>query len=176
FALSTSLLWGRFSRPTAKVEYSSNALIAPYRGVTGLMFRLINAGRSRLIELEADVTMARTESIDGKDQRRFYRLKLEISNISVLPTSWTVVHPIDEESPLYRRTQDDITREETEILVRLKAFDETYSQTVYSRTSYKFHQIVCNAKFRPMVEDDTDGRIILDMDKLSEYELADLQK
>jgi inward rectifier potassium channel len=170
FALSTSLLWGRFSRPTAKVEYSLNALIAPYRGINGLMFRLINAGRSRLIELEVDVTMARTETVEGLDQRRFYRLKLELSKVSVLPTSWTVVHPINEESPLFERGQEEINHEETEILVMVKAFDETYSQNVYSRTSYKFHQIVCNAKFQPMVEDDADGVTVLDMDRLNAFE------
>jgi inward rectifier potassium channel len=175
FALSTSLLWGRFSRPTAKVVYSQNALISPYRRGGGLMFRAINGGRSRLIEIEADVTMARTEMLEGNSQRRFYRLNLEISRISVLPTSWTIVHPIIDDSPLFNRSQDDINHEETEILVMLKAFDETYSQTVYSRTSYKFHQIVCGAKFLPMVEDDTDGTIILDMDKLNAYETAEVR-
>ena len=104
FALSTSLLWGRFSRPTARVFYSYNSLIAPYFGGRGFMFRAINGGRSRLIEIEADVTMARTETIEEKPLRRFYKLKLELSRISVLPTSWTIVHPINEESPLFGRS------------------------------------------------------------------------
>ena len=174
FALSTSLLWGRFSRPTAKVLYSGNILVSPYRGGKGVMFRTINGGRSRLIEIEADVTMARTEMIDGKEQRRFYRLKLELNRVSVLPTSWTLVHPITDESPFYGRSKDDVAQEETEVLVMLKAFDETYSQTVYSRTSYKSHQIVTGAKFIPMIEDGDDGSIILDMDRLNAYETVDL--
>jgi inward rectifier potassium channel len=174
FALSTSLLWGRFSRPTAKVVYSENILVAPYRGGKGVMFRAINGGRSRLIEIEADVTMARTETINGGEQRRFYRLKLELAKISVMPTSWTLVHPINDESPFYERSSDDVEREETEVLVMLKAFDETYSQTVYSRTSYKSHQIVTGAKFIPMIEDAPDGVIILDMDKLNAYEMVQL--
>jgi len=174
FALSTSLLWGRFSRPTAKVMYSHNVLVSPYRGGKGVMFRAINGGRSRLIEIEADVTMARTEMIEGKEQRRFYKLKLELSRVSVLPTSWTLVHPITEESPFFGRSGDDVEREETEVLIMLKAFDETYSQTVYSRTSYKSHQIVTGAKFIPMMEDGDDGSIILDMDKLNAFETAEL--
>ncbi|MDP4236892.1 MAG: K+ channel, inward rectifier, partial [Bacteroidota bacterium] len=157
-------------RPTAKVIYSQNALIAPYRGFSALMFRAVNGGRSRLIEIQADVTMARTEKIENLQQRRFYRLKLEISSISVLPTSWTIVHPIDEESPMAGRLQQEINDEDTEVLVMLKAFDETYSQTVYSRTSYKYHQIVHGGKFLPMVEDDPDGVIVLDMDKLDSYQ------
>jgi inward rectifier potassium channel len=174
FALSTSLLWGRFSRPTAKIKYSENILVAPYRDFKGVMFRAINGGRSSLIEIEADITMARTETIDGKEQRRFYKLNLELSKITVLPTSWTLVHPVGEDSPFYGRSKDDVEREETEVLVTLKAFDETYSQTVYSRTSYKSHQIVTGAKFIPMIEDADDGTIILDMDKLNSYEKAEL--
>jgi len=176
FALSTSLLWGRFSRPTAKIMYSQSVLVSPYRGGKGVMFRAINGGRSRLIEIEADVTMARTEMIDGVPKRRFYRLMLELNRISVLPTSWTLVHPVNEESPFYGRSTDDVEREETEVLVMLKAFDETYSQTVYSRTSYKSHQIVTGAKFIPMMEDGEDGVIILDMDKLNAYEKVELPK
>ncbi len=174
FALSTSLLWGRFSRPTAKIVYSQSVLVAPYRGYKGVMFRAMNGSRSRLVELEAQVTMARTEMIDGKQQRRFYILTLELAKISVLPTSWTLVHPITEDSPFFGRNKDDVEREETEVLVTLKAFDETYSQTVYSRTSYKSHQIVTGAKFIPMIEDGPDGSIILDMDKLNAYENAPL--
>ncbi|MEP7235265.1 MAG: ion channel [Ignavibacteriota bacterium] len=170
FALSTSLLWGRFSRPTAKLVYSDHVLVSPYRGGKGVMFRTTNGGRSRLIEIEADVTMARTEMIEGKDQRRFYRLKLELPRISVLPTSWTLVHPINEESPFFGRSVEDVEREQTEVLVMLKAFDETYSQTVYSRTSYKSHQIITGAKFIPMIEDGEDGVIVLDIDKLNAYE------
>ncbi|MFI5263181.1 MAG: ion channel [Candidatus Kapaibacterium sp.] len=176
FALSTSLLWGRFSRPTAKIMYSESVLVAPYRGGKGVMFRAINGGRSRLVEIEAEVTMARTEMIDGKEQRRFYRLQLELNRISVLPTSWTLVHPVSEESPFFGRTKDDVEREETEVLIMLKAFDETYSQTVYSRTSYKSHQIVTGAKFIPMIEDGPDGSIILDMDKLNAHETVELPK
>jgi inward rectifier potassium channel len=174
FALSTSLLWGRFSRPTSKILFSGNALIAPYHGGRGLMLRLINAGRSRLIETSAEVTMARTETVDGKKQRRFYILRLELTRVSVLPTSWTLVHPMDEESPLAGRSEKDLDDEDTEVLVVIKAFDETYAQTIYSRTSYKFHEIIRGAKFLQMVEDDPDGVLVLDMDKLNAYETADL--
>jgi inward rectifier potassium channel len=176
FALSTSLLWGRFSRPTAKIIYSGNILVSPYRGGKGVMFRAMNGGRSRLVEIEADITMARTETLNGIKQRRFYRLKLELSKINVLPTSWTIVHPINDESPFYERTADDVEQEETEVLVMLKAFDESYSQTVYSRTSYKSHQIVTGAKFVSMMQDAPDGTIILDMDKLNTFEMVELPK
>ena len=174
FALSTSLLWGRFSRPTAKVMYSHNALIAPYRGGRGVMFRAVNGGRSQLVEIDANITMARNELIEGKEIRKFYRLKLELDRLSYLPTSWTLVHPITEESPFYSHSQVEIDRDDTEILIMLKAFDESYSQTVFSRTSYKFHQIVCGAKFLLMTDEDADGVTILDLDRLNAYETVEL--
>jgi len=176
FALSTSLLWGRFSRPTAKVFYSNNAIVAPYRGGRGLMFRAVNGGRSQIVELEVVVTMARNELTDGKEIRKFYRLKLELEKLNFLPTSWTLVHPIDEESPFFEHTKNDLDRDDTEVLIMLKAFDESYSQTVYSRMSYKFHQVIFGAKFLPMTGEDTDGVTLLDLDKLNAYETVELPK
>jgi inward rectifier potassium channel len=81
---------------------------------------------------------------------------------------------MDEESPLAGRSEKDLDDEDTEVLVVIKAFDETYAQTIYSRTSYKFHEIIRGAKFLQMVEDDPDGVLVLDMDKLNAYETADL--
>jgi inward rectifier potassium channel len=174
FALSTSLLWGRFSRPTAKLLYTENALVAPYRGGRGLMVRLVNARSNHLIELEAQVTLARNEHIDGREQRKFYNLSLELQKVNYLALSWTLVHPIDESSPLLGLSQEEIDAANTEILVNLKAFDEMYAQTVYSRTSYKAEQIVCGAKFITMMSTAHDGVTILDIDKLNSFETAGL--
>jgi len=170
FALSTSLLWGRFSRPSAKILYSENVLVAPYRGITGLMVRLVNARKNHLIEIEAGIVISRNETHDGKVQRRFYNLPLELSKVNFLALSWTLVHPITEDSPLFDKHQEEIDAADTEILLNIKAFDETYSQTVYSRTSYKAHQIVCSAKFISMMSSDDSGETILDISKLNDFE------
>lgn len=174
FALSTSLLWGRFSRPTAKIFYSHNALVAPYRGGRGLMFRTVNGGSSQLSEIETTVTLARNETEGEKELKKFYRLKLELDRLNFMPTSWTIVHPIDESSPLFGLSQQEINDADTEILAMIKAFDESYSQIVYSRSSYKFNEIVAGAKFLTMMDEDYDGVAVVDLDKLNAYETIGL--
>jgi inward rectifier potassium channel len=169
FALSTSLLWGRFSKPSARLIYSKNALIAPYRDGKGLMVRLVNARKNHLIELEASMIIARNVERDGKMQRSFKNLPLELSKVNNLALSWTLVHAIDENSPVWGEVCDVIT-DECEILVNLKAFDESYSQTVYSRTSYKSTEVIENAKFISMMSSGDDGKTVLDISKLSDFE------
>lgn len=170
FALATGLLYGRFSHPDAKLLYTEKAIIAPYRGGIGLMFRTVNGRRTQLIEVEATVMLARNEMIDGKPLRKFYRLDLELPRINYLALSWTIVHPISESSPIFGLTLEDMKEADTELLVMLKAFDETYSQTVYSRTSYSSDQFIWGAKFVTMMSADDDGVTVLDLDKLNAYQ------
>jgi inward rectifier potassium channel len=161
FALATGLLYGRFSRPQSKLLYSNNAVVAPYRGSTGLMFRLTNMRRNQLIEAEIEVNMGYMEP--GAATRSFVQLPLERKKIALFPTSWTVVHPIDESSPLYGRSPDELQSMNLEIFVLLKAFDDTFSQTVYSRTSYRASEIVYGAKFLPMFSPGENGKTMLDL-------------
>lgn len=173
FALATGLLYGRFSRPTAKIIYSHNVLIAPYRdGGKGVMFRLCNIRKNVLIDLDVEVIFSYNEVVDGKPQRRFFPLNLERKNVSMLTLNWTVVHPLDENSPLIEMTRDELQRSEASFSVLLKAFDDTFSQTVHSRTAYQANEIVWDAKFIAMFQRDEDGRIVLDMSKINTFETA----
>ena len=172
FALATGLLYGRFSRPHAKLLYSENAVIAPYRGITGLMFRLTNMRRNQLIEVEVDVTMGFFEP--GSKVRSFLPLSLERKKINLFPTSWTVVHPIDEASPLYGKSAQDLHEMEVEMYVLLKAFDDTFSQTVYSRTSYRDSEIIYGAKFLPMFSQQENGKTLLDLRLINAMEKVEL--
>lgn len=146
-ALATGLIFARFARPTAKVLFSRRAVIGPYRDISAFMFRVTNGRRSQLIELQATVLYARFEEIDGKNLRRFYPLNLERHKVSFFPLSWTVVHPIDAESPLFGLTHEDLMRTEGEFLVLFSGIDETFSQTVYTRSSYKADEVEWNARF-----------------------------
>src|SRR5262249_9746259 len=107
-ALCTSLLFARFSRPTAKILFSRQAIIAPYQGIKAFEFRIANMRRSQIIELEAKVLFARFEDVGGRQLRRFYPMKLERERVVFFPLSWTIVHPIDEESPFYGMTDADL--------------------------------------------------------------------
>lgn len=171
FAIATGLLYGRFSRPEARLMFSENALIAPYRGGKGLMFRLANKRRNQLIEIEIDVNIGMTDPETGS--RTFVSLPLERKKINLFPSSWTVVHPIDESSPLYNKSVEDLRKANLEIYPMLKAFDETFSQTVYARTSYRAEEIIDGAKFIPMFHQDGTNTI-LDLSKLNAWEKVNL--
>lgn len=173
FALATGLLYGRFSRPNAKVIYSEKMVIAPYKEGKGLMFRLANLRNNQLIEIEVQVVLSYNELINGKVTRRFYPLELERSKIGLLTLSWTVVHPIDEHSPISQKTAQDLADAEVEILVLLKAFDDTFSQTVHTRTSYRDEDILHDAKFSNIFSKDDLGRTTIDLSRIGATEMAD---
>ncbi|EHQ24726.1 ion channel [Mucilaginibacter paludis] len=174
FALATGLLYGRFSRPSAKIAYSKHLLVAPYlENGKALMFRLANQRRSTLIDLEIEVNFSYNEEVNGKTVRKFIPLELERKRVSLLTLSWTVVHPLNDDSPLKDITSDDLIKTEANIAVLLKAFDDTFSQTVHSRTSYQYEEVVWNAKFTPMFARDNEGHMLLDLGKISDHHLLD---
>lgn len=173
FALATGLLYGRFSRPSAKIVYSYNLLVSPYKnGNRGLMFRIANLRRNVLIDLDVQVIFSYNEIVNGKPVRRFFPLELERREVSILTLNWTIVHPLDENSPLAEITPDELERGEASFSVLLKAFDDTFSQTVHSRTAYQYNELVWDMKFLPMFDRDEHGRIVLDMSKINTYEPA----
>ncbi|WP_426667781.1 ion channel [Mucilaginibacter sp. McL0603] len=174
FALATGLLYGRFSRPTAKIAYSENLLVSPYReNCRGLMFRLANLRRNTLIDLQIEIIFSYNEDVNGKKVRRFFPLELERKNVSILTLSWTVVHPLDDNSPLKDITPEDLKNNQASFAVLLKAFDDTFSQTVHSRTSYQFEHMVWDAKFKPSFDRDEDGRIVLDLSRINDYGMVE---
>ncbi|MEA2601338.1 MAG: inward rectifier potassium channel [Acidobacteriota bacterium] len=168
FALATGILFARFSQPTAKILFSRKAVIAPYRGITAFEFRIANARSNELIQVEARVMLTRLRA-DGN--RQFLPLKLERERVVFLPLSWTIVHPIDEESPLRGLTQEDLTASDAEVLVLLSGIDETFSQTVHTRSSYKADEIVCNARFSSLFNPPRpDGVLSVDISRLDQIE------
>jgi len=92
--------------------------------------------------------------------------------VSLLTLNWTIVHPLDENSPLKDMTRDDLEKSEAGFAILLRAFDDTFSQTIHSRTAYQAHEIVWDAKFKPVFDRDDDGRIVLDLRKISDHELV----
>jgi len=147
FAIVTGLLFARLSRPTARVLFSSHAVVAPYRDIKALEFRVANARSNELIEISAKVMLSRFEDVDGVRTRRYYPLVLERDRVVFLPLTWTVVHPIDEQSPLQGETPESLRRSQAEVLVLLSAFDETFSATVQTRTSYTLDEVKFGARF-----------------------------
>ena len=166
FALATGLLFGRVSRPSARIGYSDRMVIAPYLDGTSLQFRVVNKRTNTLMELEAKVMLMTVEGKPGNLKRDYRVLKLERHNVYFFPLTWTIVHPIDEHSPLYGKTADDLDRLQAEILILIKGFDDTFSQTVHSRYSYRYDEIVWGARFAPSFDVDEAGAIVLEVDQV----------
>jgi inward rectifier potassium channel len=174
FALVTGLLYGRFTRPRAYLVYSDNAIIAPFKGGRALMARIATYKNNHLTDVEAQVTIAMHVFDDeGNKTRKFYTLDLEIKKINSLALSWTLVHPIDENSPLFDMTEQDIRMADIEVLYFIKGFDDHFSNIVQQRFSYVFSELIFGAKFLPMFHrDENDTSTVLELDKINLYEPA----
>jgi inward rectifier potassium channel len=167
----TGLLYGRFSRPSARILFSNNALIAPYQDGHSLQFRITNARSNTLMNLEARVLLMTVTNDDGQHKRSFVDLELERRKVYFLPLTWTIVHPIDTTSPLSGKTADDLKSISAEILILLQAFDDSFSQVVHSIYSYRHSEILWGAKFEPAFSVDTQGDLVLDLDRVNELKM-----
>ena len=176
FALVTSLLYGRFTQPKADISFSHNALIAPYKNGLGLMFRMVPyKNNHHLTDAQVVVNIAFTVEEAGKPQFKFYQLELERSRIDAFSMNWTVVHPINERSPLLHATKEDLRHWDVELYVQVTGFSPVFSNTVLQRTSYTYQEIVWGAKFKPMYRESEDGNTtIIELHKLNDYQPVDV--
>ena len=163
-ALATGILFARFSRPMADIVFSKHAIIAPYRDMQAFEFRIANRRTNEVLELQAEVLFSRLEGPDRV--RRFHVLSLEREKVVFFPLSWTVVHPIDESSPLRGLTHQNLIDTDAEVLILLTGIDETFSQMVQARSSYKPDEIVWNAKFKDIFRRSPGGSLSVDVGKL----------
>lgn len=174
-AVVTGLLYGRFSRPKAYLRFSENALLAPFHKGMAIMLRLAPFKNTTLTDAEAKVTLGLVVEEHDKMVNKFYQLPLEYHTVNSLTLSWTIVHPITETSPFYNFTEEDFKNAKGEILVFVKAFDDMFSNTVVSRTSYTLNELIIGAKFNPMYHrSDTDNKTLLHLDKLNSFSLVNL--
>lgn len=170
FAIATGLIYGRFAKPRSYLIFSDDALISPYRGKTALMFRFVSFKENHVLtDVDIRVTLAMLVADNGKSEYKFYTLSLERSKVDSLPMNWTVVHALDEESPLFGMSQNDMKAADLEIYVNIRGFDDVYSNFVLRRTSYTYNEIKFNRKFVPMYRESSDGMTtIVELQKLNE--------
>ncbi|HEY9598624.1 MAG TPA: ion channel [Cyanophyceae cyanobacterium] len=165
-ALGTGLAFARFSRPTAKVLFSRVAVITPHNGIPTLIFRVANERRNQIIEAQLGVSLLRNEvTTEGEYMRRFYDLQLVRNQTRNFSLTWTVMHPIDEGSPLYGETPESMTESETDITVTLIGFDETVAQTIHARHYYLAEEILWNMRFADIFSTKRDGRRVIDYNR-----------
>jgi len=174
-AFATGLLYGRFAKPEAKIIYSNNALIAPFKGVNAFQFRTANRRVKReMIDVEVALILTVIENVEGNLKRQFFNLELEYGKISFFASTWTVNHIINENSPLYGLTKDDMSGMDAEFLILLKGFDTAYAQIVQSLYSYRFDDIIWGAKFKKIYDRSKSGKMRVELDKINDYETAEL--
>lgn len=166
-ALVTGLIFARFSRPKAHIQFSKNALIAPYNGGQSFQFRIVNERNNKIINLEAQVTFSWTENRSGETTRHYAPLKLERDKVTLFPLNWTLVHAIDEDSPLHNLTQERLQHMNAEFLVIIQGFDETFSQMVHTSSSYLDEEVLWHYRFDKMYYSE-DGTVRLELDKLND--------
>jgi inward rectifier potassium channel len=169
FAVATGLIYGRFSRPRAHLAFSDNAVIAPYRDKTALMFRFVcYKDQHALTDVTVQLNLAMLIQENGKANYKYYSLPLERSRVESLPMNWTVVHEINDESPLAGFTLEDMKTADVEFYVLVRGFNDVYSNTVQQRTSYTYDEIKINRKFAHMYQE-TENGTILELHKLSKF-------
>lgn len=185
FALVTGLLYGRFTRPRAYIAFSDKALFSPYQDGIGLMFRMVPYKNiHQITDARVAVSLSLLITENGKSDYQFYQLPLERSRIDTFTMNWTVVHPINEDSPLYHYTKEELANADFEMMVQVTGFDPIFSNQVLQRTSYRANELVWGAKFTLMYREDEGGNTtVVELDKLSRYDkvelpqlLADIQK
>lgn len=176
FALATGLLYGRFARPKASILWSNESIVAPYRDINGWMFRIANSKPHQLIEIEVQVVLTLIEMENGKEVRKYHALELERNKVNFFPSSWTIVHPISDNSPMFGLSKDRFLAKSPEFLIILKAFDDTFSATVYSRYSYQVDQIAWGQKFVNIHDFARTDKPVVFLNKLSEYQSANLNE
>jgi inward rectifier potassium channel len=162
-AAATGLLIGRISRPTARVLFSDRAVVTNYEGVPTLMFRAANRRRNRIVEAEVTLTLLRDgTTLEGESFRRFETLPTLRARSPVFLLTWTVMHRIDETSPLFGETTESLMARRAELVVVLKGLDETFAQTIHARASYTPDEIAWGRRLVDIFSREEDGRTVID--------------
>ena len=170
FAVAAALMFARFARPTAKILFSNQAVIGPYHGGTCFEFRIANGSPNELIEVEVRILLCMTDTEEGVRTRHFHQLQLERRQVAFFPLDWTVAHSITQDSPLYAMTPDILRRQDAEFLVLINAIDDKSSQAVHARSSYKWDEIVCGARFKNMYRRTRNGRMSIDLKRIHDIQ------
>jgi inward rectifier potassium channel len=171
FAIFTGLMYGRFSKPSSGIRFSKSILYTPYKEGYALMFRIANERDHNLTELEARILMNIIVEENDRSTRKYQILNIENSKITYFPLNWTIVHYIDETSPLYGWTEEDYMNTQMELLVMITGYNETAAQSVHAKSSYHASEITWNAKFKLPYYFRDDGVTVFELDRIDDYEL-----
>lgn len=163
FSFLTGLLYGRFSKPKASIRFSESIILRDFNLTKAIMFRLVNNRKGIMINPKVTVTLSLSEKNNkGEFANTFYSLSLERDSITYLPTTWTIVHEIDDKSPFYKFSKEDINKQTGELLVMISYYDDSFNQEVHQIHSYILKDIKTDFKFTKAYYYNEDGKMVLD--------------
>jgi inward rectifier potassium channel len=171
FAFLTGLIYGRFSKPTANIRFSKAIVLREFNHTKAIMFRVVNNRASVMIKPKVTVTLALTRLDNNQNVKRdFYNLNLERDQISYLPTTWTIVHELTNESPLSKFSSEDLKKQNGELLVLMTYYDESFNQELHQMYSYELKELLLEHKFKQAYYYNKDGQMVLDCELFDDVE------
>jgi inward rectifier potassium channel len=171
FSLATGLLYGRFSRPRSKIKFADNFVFSKYEQGHSFKFKLTNLRDVVLQDVEAKIiTMFNKENENGQLVRTYYELPITLPKIDIMALTWTLVHKIDEESPFWNKSKEEIISQHPEFLIFVNGFDEIYSERTRARKSYVVKDILWNKNFTTNFKSLENGKLLMDVRDLNNVE------
>jgi inward rectifier potassium channel len=176
-AVSTGLMFARFSRPSSRILFSKVAVVTNFNGVPTLMFRTGNERNNLILEASVRAAIVRRErTLEGQEFTRFYELKLERNNTSVFALSWTVMHQIDQDSPLYGKGPEQLKNDDAYLTVSISGTDDTLNDFVHARYNYGAEDIFYGHCFVDILSEPVDDVRIIDFGRFHDIEVSPLDK
>jgi inward rectifier potassium channel len=170
-AVMTGLIFVRFSRPTARIAFSRNVVIAPLNGRPTLMLRVGNQRQHSMVEAEFRIMFNRDERlIEGGDFRHFYQLKLQFDRLPLFPAALTLRHVIDEKSPLFGATPESLKESRVSIIASVVGIDPVIPAAVQIQQDYTWRDIRFGERFVEIYTEHGDGKLTVDYGRLHETE------
>jgi inward rectifier potassium channel len=161
-AIATGLLFARISRPTARIVFTDKVLVTQYEGEPTLVLRAANQRRNRVVEAEVSLSLLHDVTTrEGGVFRRFETLAPIRGRSPVFILSWSIMHRIDELSPLLGESVGSLKARNASIIVVVRGLDETFAQTIHARAVYTPDQIVWGGQFRDIIESDDEGQPVI---------------
>jgi inward rectifier potassium channel len=170
-ALVTGLVFAKFSRPTARIVFSRNAVVTSFDGVPSLLVRMANERGNQIAEAQAHLVLLRTERTpEGEEVRRVHDLRLRRSQSAFFAFTWTVVHPITPDSPLHGETAEGLRAKDVDLVASVTGLDDTLSQTVHARHAWTPDGILWGHRFQDVLVTLPDGRRAIDYRRFHDVE------
>ncbi len=167
FAIATGVLYGRFSRASARLVFSDAMIITQHKDADALMFRMANRRSTTLVEVEVRLLLMTVVRQGERAVRKYDVLDVEVPSVLFLPLTWTIVHRITPGTPLFGISAEDLASTQAEVLVLVKGYDDTFRQTVHARYAYSHVEIIRGRRFAPAFHVDEQGDMIVDLQRVS---------